>query len=203
VEATSETPLVFEGGAPALVLARRGDGTVAFFATTLDDAWTDLPLRPGYLPLVVRLLRRLAPAGSAPESPVVPGSRISITPPAGAVRLGVVAPNGERLVHDAAQLERIEFDATAVPGVYRVEIATRTRELREEPRLAFVVAPPAEESDLTPAPIPASQNDERSGERTSVVERPLSPWLFLIVGLLAIAEAALRMRVGQLARKPG
>src|SRR5690606_8556761 len=92
VEADAETPLVFEGGTPALVIGRRGDGRVALFATSLDDAWTDLPDRPGYLPLVVSLLRRLAPAGSAPSAPVMAGTRVTIEPPAGAVRLDVIAP---------------------------------------------------------------------------------------------------------------
>ncbi len=50
VAPNAETQLVFDDGAPALLVASHGDGKVALLATTLDDAWTDLPYRPGYLP---------------------------------------------------------------------------------------------------------------------------------------------------------
>lgn len=202
VEPESETPLVFDGGAPALVIGRRGDGRVALLATSLDDAWTDLPYRPGYLPLVVSLLRRLAPAGSAPSGPVLAGTRVTIEPPAGAVRLDVIAPDGERTVFDSLS-EPVAFDATDAPGVYRVEVATRERALSAEARLAFLVAPPASESSLSPGELPAGSAGASGAEPAStVVEKPLWPWLFLLVGLLALIEAALRMRAGQLLRRP-
>lgn len=200
IEPGSETPLVFDDDTPALVTARRGDGEVALFATSLDDAWTDLPYRPGYLPLVVNLLRQLAPSGSAPEGPVAPGASVTIEPPAGAVRLDVVTPSGERLVHDAPE-GAIEITSTTVPGVYRVEVATRERALTDEPRLAFVVAPPGDESDLSLGELPAGAEHASAEPTASVIEKPLAPWLFLLVGLLALVEAALRTRAAQLARR--
>lgn len=199
LDASGETWLRFGEGSPALVTARRGDGRVALFATSLDDAWTDLPYRPGYLPLVVDLLRALTPTGSAPLGPVLPGTAVTLEAPAGAVRMDVVGPDGERSVFDSA-LGSVSFTETQAPGVYRVEVATRERGLEVEPRLAFVVAPPAEESDLSPAEMPAGSSGSATTESTSVVERPLWPWLFLLVGMLAVLEAALRMRARQLAR---
>ncbi|HEY8493556.1 MAG TPA: hypothetical protein VIN04_06650, partial [Myxococcota bacterium] len=201
---SAEVPLRFADGSPALVMGRYGDGRVAVLATTLDDAWTDLPYRPGYLPLVVGLLRQLAPASSTPDVAVLPGAPVLLRAPAGAVRLSVVRPDGERIEHAGdALLSPIEITDTLRPGVYRVQVATRERALREEPRLAFVVAPPAEESDLEPRPLPEADGDAGTeASRASIVERPIAPWLFLAVGLLAILEAALRPRAGATARKP-
>ncbi len=105
--------------------------------------------------------------------------------------------------HAEADLEQpITVDETLVPGVYRAQVATRERSLHEEPRLAFLVAPPPEESDLTAGPIPEETADGDHGGASSVVERPLAPWLFLLVGRLAVLEAALRLRAGHLARRP-
>lgn len=196
--------LAFGDGSPALVIGRHGDGRVALLATTLDDAWTDLPVRPGYLPLVVGLLRHLAPAASTPDEALAPGTPVRLRAPAGAARMVVLRPDGERSEHAGEALaEPIEIADALAPGVYRVQVATRERALAEEPRLAFVIAPPAEESDLTPGALPDVE-EEGAGERrqASIVERPVAPWLFLLVGVLAVAEAALRMRAGQLARRP-
>ncbi len=204
VDAGAEVALRFEDGSPALLIGRAGDGRVALLATSLDDAWTDLPLRPGYLPLVVALLRELAPASSTPDAPVLPGSTVRLRAPAGAVRLAILTPGGERIEHTGDALDApIELTDTLAPGVYRVQVATREHALAEDARLAFVVAPPAEESDLTPGTVPPLEGAEAGAARqASVVQRPLAPWLFLLVGVLAVLEAALRMRAGQLARKP-
>ncbi len=203
VEVGAEPLLQFADGSPALLSVRRGDGQVALMATTLDDAWTDLPYRPGYLPLVANLLRQLAPTGRAPQSAVLPGAPVVLDAPAGAVRLEIVTPDGERVAFSGDALEeRITFESTHAPGVYRVQVAARDRALSEEPRLAFVVASPAEESDLTPGRVPSDAGGEEGARAdTSVVHRPLAPWLFLLVGLLAVAEAALRLRAVQVARR--
>ena len=90
----------------------------------------------------------------------------------------------------------IQAESHEAAGVYRVQLATRQRALHEEPRMAFVVAPPADESDLSPGAAPELEHADAAASVAAgtVVERPLAPWLFLLVGLLAIAEAALRLR---------
>jgi len=50
----------FEGGAPALVEAKVGRGRVVVFASTADDAWTDLPSWPAYLALVQEVFTQVA-----------------------------------------------------------------------------------------------------------------------------------------------
>ena len=50
----------FDGGAPALLERRIGTGRVLLWASTLDLAWSDFPLKPVFLPFVHRAVRHLA-----------------------------------------------------------------------------------------------------------------------------------------------
>lgn len=185
----------FGDGSAAMVMASHGDGTVAVLATTLDDDWTDLPYQPGFLPFVVRLMRRLAPSGSTSEEPHAAGPAVTLRAPAGARMLRITTPSGDTIEHDDLDGE-ISIEDTDLPGVYRAEIATRDRPAREEPRLAFVVAPPATESDLHPGEPPAELGAPGTADfGGTVIRHPLAPWFFLLVGLLAIGEAGLRFRL--------
>ena len=51
--------LRYESGAPALVEKQVGKGRVMLLSTTVDRERTDLPIRPGFLPLVREAARRL------------------------------------------------------------------------------------------------------------------------------------------------
>jgi hypothetical protein len=50
----------FDGGTPALVERRVGSGRVLLFASTFDLSWTDMPLKPIFLPLIHRVIVYLA-----------------------------------------------------------------------------------------------------------------------------------------------
>ena len=90
--------LRYETGAPALVESEVGRGRVLLLTTTVDREWTDLPIRPGFLPLVQEAARRLAGApsgdaisallvGAVREIPAAPDDRrVEITKPSGEVR---------------------------------------------------------------------------------------------------------------------
>src|SRR5207344_252344 len=69
--------LRYENGAPALVEAEIGRGRVLLLTTTVDREWTDLPIRPGFLPLVREATRFLAalPSGDATATVTVGGKR--------------------------------------------------------------------------------------------------------------------------------
>ena len=101
--------------------------------------------------------------------------------------------------HERAALEQpIDLDTAVVPGAWRVQIARSDLTLREEPRSAFVVAPPVAESDLAPtaatgaSPASAGFSPATSGTATAV-RYPLSPWLFALFGALALLEGGLRL----------
>ena len=85
----------FDTGTPALVERRVGAGRVLLWASTLDLSWSDLPLKPVYLPFVHQVLRHLSvyaqttpwltvgqvldPAAGASRG-VTPSGRVALTP---------------------------------------------------------------------------------------------------------------------------
>ena len=50
----------FDGGSPAIVERRVGSGRIMLWASTLDTTWTDVPIRPIFLPFIHRAMRYLA-----------------------------------------------------------------------------------------------------------------------------------------------
>jgi hypothetical protein len=50
----------FDGGSPAVVERRVGNGRVLLWASTLDTTWSDVPIRPIFLPFIHRAMRHLA-----------------------------------------------------------------------------------------------------------------------------------------------
>ena len=88
--------LRYETGAPALVEAEIGAGRVLLLTTTVDREWTDLPIRPGFLPLIQEAARRLAgaPSGDAIATLVTGASR-EIRCAADDRRIEVTKPNGD------------------------------------------------------------------------------------------------------------
>jgi len=50
----------FDGGAPAIVERRAGSGRMLLWASTLDTTWSDVPIRPIFLPFIHRAVRYLA-----------------------------------------------------------------------------------------------------------------------------------------------
>jgi hypothetical protein len=50
----------FDGGTPAIVERRAGSGRMLIWASTLDTTWSDVPLRPIFLPFMHRAMRYLA-----------------------------------------------------------------------------------------------------------------------------------------------
>jgi hypothetical protein len=50
----------FDGGSPAVVERRVGNGRVLVWATSLDTSWSDVPIRPIFLPFIHQAMRHLA-----------------------------------------------------------------------------------------------------------------------------------------------
>lgn len=190
----AETPLRFTDGAPAVVSRGADRGRVTVLATTLDADWTDLPLRPGFLPLAWALVREVAQRGGHTLRPVHGGQSISLPVPPGTKRLEVVAPDASRHPFQVrpGQLS-VAFDRTQLPGAYRVFASSGSAALRDVPRAAFVVRAPAEESALGPRSIPATKRLGNAGsDFGNTVRRSLAPLLFLACAALALLEGLLR-----------
>jgi hypothetical protein len=149
--------LRYENGSPALVDAEVGRGRVLLLTTSVDREWTDLPIRPGFLPLVQEAARYLAavPSGDATASITVGGKR-ELTLGAEDRRLEVVKPNGDSrsltpAAHggDARARHAVLFEETDEPGLYRVRAARADGTVEERPDAAFAVTLDPSESDPT------------------------------------------------------
>jgi hypothetical protein len=92
----------FDDGAPALVERRVGAGRVLVWASSLGVEWTDLPVKPIFLPFVHQLARHLA-AYREPEPWFTVGDVLdpaaTVATHAGDIRT-VVSPSGSRISLD-------------------------------------------------------------------------------------------------------
>lgn len=146
--APAEIVLRFADGPPALVAARAGRGRVLVAATTADTTWSDLPVRPSFLPLVQRMLGELV-SGRVASLNVRAGSPVTVPLPAASAGrdVWIETPGGRRHTvavradHDRAA---VTFGGTSEAGAYRVRAAGDGGVLA----LFAVQADPAE-SDLT------------------------------------------------------
>lgn len=182
-----EIALSFTSGAPALLTREVAAGRVALLTTTIDRDWADLPLRPGFVPMVSSLLGYLADRRSgATGTQLVAGQ----TRPIRTERaITVTTPEGSQVSIAPDEGDQAVFRETFVPGHYQVN-------LPDEPSVFAVVVDPAEgetrwqELDDTPLD---------DGERRHVaVAVPRWRGLWWLIGLLLAAEAVLRWR----GRKP-
>jgi hypothetical protein len=174
----------FSDGAPAWVEHRYRSGRVAMFATTVDDAWTDLPYQPVFVPFVLDTLLRLA--GRTDHS-VEPYSSVLLPGSTSSQRIQVVTPTGRTV--DLAEADRVSFRDTGEIGAYRVLVNGVNGA-----RFAFVVDAPPGESDLVTKGPPEQQGSLEAvvSDSSQGVEQPLAPWLLLLVLALVFSELWLR-----------
>ena len=140
----------FDDSTPALVERRVDDGRVLFWASTVDNFWNDLALKPVYLPFVHRLTEYLA--GYVPPTPWFSAGQVlnlaeqrGLLADAGLVdaTLVAVSPSGDRI--PVSQGERAGFITLAEQGFYEIRDASTT----EDSPLTLAVNVDLAESDLT------------------------------------------------------
>jgi hypothetical protein len=194
---SAETLLSYEDGAPALCARSEGDGRTLLLSTSLDTDYSDLPLRPGYLPLLAAMVRDAAGATAASRSRVTPGERFNVPSPKAGRYVEVRGPNGKAWRFSSTHAaEKISFTQTDALGMYSIRAGHLDDGSEPRLRASFVVDPPRDESDVSPGPVPDSAGN--SGEARSVkpvdVHVPCSPWLWLTVFVLVASEGVLRAR---------
>jgi len=174
----------FSDDSPAMVEHRYRSGRVAMLATTIDDAWTDLPYQPVFVPFVLQTLTRLA---GRTEHAVRPYQAVSLPGSTSRQRIQVITPSGRTL--DLPEADRVAFRGTEEIGAYRVLVNGVPG-----PRFAFVVDAPSEETDLVPDELPElAEAPLASGLGTSHgVEVSLIPWLLGLALALLLLELWLR-----------
>ncbi len=201
--------LRYESGAPALVETAVGRGRVLLLTTSVDREWTDLPIRPGFLPLVQEAARYLAgaPSGEATAALAV-GDKREIALEPDERRIEVVRPGGDsRWLIPASRPDPhsrrvVVFAETDEPGFYRVRAARADGAVAERPDASFVVDLDPGESD--PARLPDERRPDRSGGRAgagSAPQRRMELWHLLgaaAVGLVLLESLlTLRFRRGR------
>ncbi len=131
-----------ENGDPFLVENTYGKGQVMQCATSCDDSWSNLPVRPLYLPLMQRLVTYLAIAYEPPRNLSV-GQTIVANLPSDADSITVLRPDGEQVEWDDKKNgDALEYSDTDVEGLYTIRVSSREPEL-------YAVTADRDESDLT------------------------------------------------------
>jgi hypothetical protein len=194
----------FDDGAVAAAERRVGAGRVIAWTSTLDDSWSDLAVKPVYLPLVHQLARYLAHY-EQPVAWLTVGQVIDLA--ASSKVRGervVVTPSGRRVTQAAGAPGLLELDEQGVYEIRSAGAATRHPE-------AIAVNLDAAESDLTPldtrelvaavtgraTPV-AAQPAAAEATREDAERRQALWWYLLLAGMLILAaETALANRLSR------
>ncbi len=198
----------FEGGQPFIAERGYGRGKVLQFSIPCDADWSNLPMRPFYLPLMQRLVAYLASAATPPRN-LRPGQMISAHFPAREAGREMIleTPSGETVGLQITQAEGssvVEYDRTLVAGVYRLKI-------EPSPPLYFVVQPSYQESDLQRlsdeeldgyaerlgAAVVRSASEFQALDRDQRFGREIWEQLLWAVLVLLFAEMALQQWIGR------
>ena len=190
----------FTNGAAALVEASIGSGRTILYTSTLDRDWNDLPIHPGFLPLLQQSMRHLARKHAAFSDPVhIVGSSVAL--PAGDLKkLEVRGPEGLGAVFEGDRLagrSTVRFGRTDRPGVYKVVGTDQTGSTHERDELNFVVNLDPHGSDLTqaaPTDLPASGTGTAGTPTDSTRRIELWHALAAALLLLLLAEGLLVQR---------
>ena len=192
----------FDDGAVAAAEKKIGAGRVIIWTSTLDDSWTDIGVKPIFLPLVHQLVRYLAQY-EQPASWFTVGQVLDLTQRAKArTDRIIVTPSGERISQSSMGEGNEGLLELTEQGIYEIRSAAATT---GRPEAIAVNLDPAE-SDLSPMDprelvaavtghaSPVDVQPEQAQEMTrEEAEKRQSLWWYLLltgVGLLA-AETAI------------
>jgi hypothetical protein len=193
----------YESGAPALVEAEIGAGRVLLYTSTVDRDWTDLPIRPGFLPLMQQAARYLSRAPMRePEPPGLAGRPHQVPVAPDDARIEITTPSGARKLYDRAELaarRELGFPDTLETGIYHVAVAAAGGPLQPRPALDFAVNLDPKESDFTkaqPAPAAPARAAGQGGAAGEAPTRRIELWHAVSVALLLflVLEGAITRR---------
>jgi SAM-dependent methyltransferase len=193
--------LRYESGAPALVERQVGNGRVLLLSTTVDREWTDLPIRPGFLPLMQEAARRLVGGSDSEAVPaLLVGQPRELIMAADDRRVEVTRPDGSVWVarNETPGVGRtVTFPDTDEPGIYRVSAAGADGSLAPRAADRFVVNLDTRESN------PARLSPEKRPDRVQMAasggaapKRRVELWHALAAMLIVfvLAESILTLR---------
>lgn len=171
--------LSFTSGAPALLTRNADAGRVALLTTTIDRDWADLPLRPGFVPMVASLLSYLSDSRRG-----IAGAEVEVGDTR-AIRsdgpLAVSTPTGRKASIAPDDDGTASFGDTWVAGHYRAGDG--------DTAAPFVVAVDPAESITRPQEIAAL---DLEGRREVAISVPRWRELLALALALLVLEAVLR-----------
>ena len=196
----------YDDGLVAAAERRVGSGRIIAWSTSLDTSWTDLAVKPVYLPLVHQLVRYLA-RYEPPTQWVTVGQVVDLSSVLkGRADRTVVTPNAERIAVPATEPGMLELSEQ---GVYEIRTGTSNR----ADRIAVNIDPA--ESDLTSldptelvaavtghATMATPQASAPTELTPAEAERHQGLWWYLLVAgmLLLAAEMIVANRVSRTER---
>ncbi len=201
-------PLVMarlETGDPLIVERPFGDGLVVQVATTCDADWSNLPMRPSYLPLMQQLMTTMASQVKPPVNIATGEPVIAVLPgEAAGAPLSLTTPAGTR--HTVRPVARgtqslVQFGHTRQPGIYtltgpdgrRLHFVAQTSREESEPRLLDDDEMQELAADLG-AELVASSAEDVELDKTRRHGREV--WRLLLFGAMSLmfAELILQQR---------
>ena len=190
----------FTNGAAALVEASIGAGRTLLFTSTLDRDWNDLPIHPGFLPLIQQSVRHLARKHAlGTETEHLVGASVAL-PTGDLKKLEIRGPENLGAVFEGDRIaarSSVRYGRTDKSGIYRVSGTDQTGATHDRDELAFVINLDPRGSDLTAAtaaslPLSGTGGAMAPTDNTRRVE--LWHALAAIVLLLLLAEGILVQR---------
>jgi hypothetical protein len=185
----------FDDGGVAVAEKRTGAGRVIVWTSTLDDSWTDLALKPIYLPLVHQLVRYLARYEQTPSWLTV-GQVVDLASIAAQIRGDriVVTPAGQRTTQRANSPGLLELTEQ---GIYEVRASSSPS---GRPLAIAVNIDPAEAelAPIDPAELVAAVTGHATAEageagapeplsREDAEKRQALWWYLIFAGVLLLA----------------
>ena len=191
-----EVLVQLQDGLPLLMERKIEKGTVLLLTTTIDRDWSDLPIRPGFLPLIQRSIRYLSQSLAYREPRIIDaGKAISLPVVEGMQKLIVLSPKNRRKVFSANRLTgqtQIRFKQTGQPGAYRVWAEMpESGGLTELQSSAFVVNIEPSESDLSAKMKESGQLSRDDRNMYTALKGKLPIWSYLLLAgiILLLIEA--------------
>ncbi len=195
-----------DDGSPLLTERPVGAGSVLLLGTGLHVSWTNLPVRPLFLPLMARLTFHLAGV-QAEKARCLAGAPMTVPIGKGTSEVEIVRPTGEvvRVRREKEEDPTIRYDETHDAGIYVA------RPLGPTSR-AFAFAVNGDPDESSPEVLPAESLREKLGVGPLVVCRPaevaetikhlregttLAPWVLACVLALIVVETYLANERGR------
>ncbi|HHT9120722.1 MAG TPA: BatA domain-containing protein [Candidatus Hypogeohydataceae bacterium YC41] len=141
------TILSYSNGAPALLEMPCGKGRAMLFTSTFDRDWTDLPVKPIFLPLVQQICRYLTDnLVEMGPGEVMVGQEWEMPLPQEDISIEVLDPRGNffRPIIQTQPSRAMTFSQTDYPGIYRLK-----RKEQQGLWTVFAVNVDPRESDLS------------------------------------------------------